>query len=48
LPEILGDVGQDVGQPSLRVDVIHLGGLCRLSDYAERAAFSSGIVLIGV
>jgi hypothetical protein len=31
-----GDAGEDIGQPSLRIDAVHLGCLCRPSDYAER------------
>jgi hypothetical protein len=31
-----GDAGEDVAQPGLRVDAIHLGGLCRPPNYAER------------
>jgi hypothetical protein len=34
-----GDAGEDVAQPGLRVDAIHLGGLCRPPNYAERACF---------
>jgi len=30
---------QDVGEPGLRVEVVELGGLCRLPNYAERAGF---------
>ena len=45
---MFGDAGEDVGEPGLRIDVIHLGGLCRSPNYAERAPFSSGFVLIDV
>lgn len=31
-----GDAGEDIGQPGLRVDVIHFAGLCRPPNYAER------------
>jgi hypothetical protein len=30
---------QQVGEPGLRIDVIELGGLCRLPNYAEWACF---------
>jgi hypothetical protein len=30
---------QDIGEPSLRVDVVEFGGLCRSSNYAERVCF---------
>jgi hypothetical protein len=33
---VLSDAGEDVGEPRLRIDVIHLDGLCRPPDYAER------------
>jgi hypothetical protein len=32
----VGDAGEDVGEPSLRINVVELGGLCRLPNYAER------------
>jgi hypothetical protein len=28
--------GEDVSEPSLRIDVVGLGGLCRPPNYAER------------
>jgi hypothetical protein len=31
-----GDAGENVGQPSLWIDAIHLGRLCRPPNYAER------------
>jgi hypothetical protein len=31
-----GDAGEDVGQPGLRIDAIHLSRLCRPPNYAER------------
>ena len=31
--------GQDVGEPSLGIDVVHLAGLCRPSNYAEPGRF---------
>ena len=34
-----GDAGEDVGEPSLGIDVVKLCGLCRPADYAERARF---------
>jgi hypothetical protein len=33
---MVGDAGQDIGKPSLRIDVVHLGGLCRPPNYAEQ------------
>jgi hypothetical protein len=29
--------GEDVSEPSLRIDVVGLGSLCRTPNYAERA-----------
>ncbi len=34
---MLGDPGQHVGEPGLRIDAVHLGGLCRGPNYAERS-----------
>ena len=31
--------GQHVSEPGLRIDVVHLAGLCRLPNYAESACF---------
>ena len=31
----VGDFGKDVGEISLRIDVVHFGGLCRPPNYAE-------------
>jgi hypothetical protein len=31
-----GDALEHVGQPGLRIDAVHLGGLCRAPNYAER------------
>ena len=36
---MLGDARENVGEPGLRIDVIHLGGLCRPPNYAECARF---------
>jgi hypothetical protein len=33
---VIGDPGQHIGEPSLRIDVIELGGLCRPPNYAEQ------------
>jgi hypothetical protein len=33
----LADAVEHVGQPLLRIDAIELGGLCRTTNYAERA-----------
>jgi hypothetical protein len=30
---------EDVSEPSLRIDIVELGSLCRSSNYAERAGF---------
>ena len=43
---VLGDAGEGVGEPSLGGDVVHLGGLCRASNYAERPRFSPPFVMI--
>jgi hypothetical protein len=37
---VLGDAGEDVGKPGLRIDLVHLGGLCRTPNYAERRSYS--------
>ena len=34
-----GDAREDVGEPRLRIDAVHLGGLCRAPNYAEWACF---------
>jgi len=31
--------GQHVSKPSLRIDVVHLAGLCRPPNYAESGRF---------
>jgi hypothetical protein len=31
--------GQDVGEPGLGIDVVHLAGLCRPPNYAESGRF---------
>jgi hypothetical protein len=36
---MIGDAAEHVGEPSLRIDVVHLGRLCRSPNYAERARF---------
>jgi hypothetical protein len=36
---VLGDAGEDIGQPSLRIDIVHFGRLCRAPNYAEVARF---------
>jgi hypothetical protein len=33
---VIVDAGEDVGEPGLRIDIVELGGLCRLPNYAER------------
>ena len=33
---VVGDPGENVRQPGLRIDAIHLARLCRASNYAER------------
>jgi hypothetical protein len=33
---MLGDAGQNVGEPGLWINVVHLGRLCRPPNYAER------------
>jgi hypothetical protein len=32
----IGDAGEDVGQPGLRIDVVEFRRLCRPPNYAER------------
>jgi hypothetical protein len=32
---MIRQAGQHVGEPSLWIDVVELGGLCRLPNYAE-------------
>jgi hypothetical protein len=34
-----GDAGEDIAQPGLRIDAVHLGGLCRPPNYAESGRF---------
>jgi hypothetical protein len=36
---MIGDARQHVGEPRLRIDVVHLRGLCRPRNYAERVCF---------
>ena len=36
---VIWQAGQHVGEPSLRIDTVELGCLCRLPNYAERACF---------
>ena len=36
---MFGDALEDVGEPGLRIDIVELGCLCRLPNYAERARF---------
>jgi hypothetical protein len=36
---VIGDAGEHVAQVTLRIETIHLGGLCRAPNYAERACF---------
>jgi hypothetical protein len=33
---MVGDPGQDIAEPGLRVDVVQFGSLCRAPNYAER------------
>jgi hypothetical protein len=33
---VIGDAGEHVAQVTLRIETIHLGGLCRHPNYAER------------
>jgi hypothetical protein len=35
----VGDAGEYVGEPGQWIDVIKLGCLCRLPNYAERVCF---------
>jgi hypothetical protein len=36
---MFGDAGKNIRKPCLRIDIVELGGLCRLPNYAERARF---------
>ena len=36
---MVGDAFEDVGKPSLWIDVVHFCGLCRPWNYAELARF---------
>jgi hypothetical protein len=36
---MIGQAGEDVGKPGLRIDAVELRGLCRAADYAELARF---------
>jgi hypothetical protein len=36
---LAGDAVEDIGQPGLWIDAIHLAGLCRAPNYAERVRF---------
>jgi hypothetical protein len=36
---LISNAGENVGKPSLRIDVVELGGLCRAPNYAEWACF---------
>ena len=33
---MLGNASEDVGEPGLRINIVHLGRLCRPPNYAER------------
>ena len=35
----VGDAGEDVGEPGLRIDVVESRGLCRAANYAEPVRF---------
>jgi hypothetical protein len=39
LNRMLGDTRQDIGEPGLRIDVVHFCRLCRSRNYAEWARF---------
>jgi hypothetical protein len=36
---MIWESGEHVGEPGARIDVVELGGLCRIPDYAERIQF---------
>ena len=40
---VFGGASEDVGQVGLRVDAVHLGGLCRPVNYAERSRAQSSV-----
>lgn len=35
----IGDALEGLGEPSVRIDLVHLGGLCLPPNYAERMCF---------
>ena len=35
---VLGDLGEDIGQITLRLGAVQLAGLCRMTDYAEQVS----------
>ena len=36
---MIGDPGQHLSEPGLRIDAVELGRLCRPPNYAERSGF---------
>jgi hypothetical protein len=38
-----GDAGENIRQPGLRIDAIHLGRLCRPRNYAERVRYGASL-----
>jgi hypothetical protein len=40
---VIGQLREHVGEPSLRIDAVHLGGLCRPSNYAERVRYGASL-----
>jgi len=32
---VIGNAAQHVGEPGLRIDIVELGGLCRIPNYAD-------------
>ena len=45
---VVSDAVEDIGQIGLRIDAVHLGGLCRTPDYAELAPPSRRLPLVCV
>jgi len=43
LGRVIREAGQHVGEPSLRIDVVELGGLCRPPNYAEPARYGMSL-----
>jgi hypothetical protein len=40
---VIWKAGEHVGEPSLGIDVVHLAGLCRPPNYAERVRYGASL-----